>query len=94
MKHSPSPWHVERKVHIYSAGEIIIANCPPANESGSVDARLIAAAPDLVKALRACIKVIDEEVHAGAGDSHPIIKAHAKVAKAARAALARAGVQS
>lgn len=47
---------------------------------------------DLLAALKATVAVIDDEVAAGddGADTHPVIKAHAKVADRARAVIAKA----
>ncbi len=50
---------------------------------------LVARVAELERHLAACCSAIDDEVRAGSdgNDTHPMIKAHAKTAKAARAAL-------
>jgi hypothetical protein len=52
--HTPGPWKEKRKLAIYSADDEPICAVFPAEteERSKADARLIAAAPDLLEALR------------------------------------------
>lgn len=59
--HTPGPWQAgQHGQHIVSAGEIPIAHCPYVgiDDEHHANARLIAAAPDLLKA---CQKLLAQE---------------------------------
>jgi hypothetical protein len=54
--HTPGPWKEKRKLSIYSADDEPICAVFPAEteERSRADAHLIAAAPDLLAALKSC----------------------------------------
>ena len=54
------------------------------------NARLIAAAPELLTALILCRSCLNEEIIAAGDLDHPTIRAHAKAAEQAAAAIAKA----
>jgi hypothetical protein len=56
--HTPGPWKEKRKLAIYSADDEPICAVFPAETEGqsAADARLIAAAPDLLEALRGLLR--------------------------------------
>jgi hypothetical protein len=54
------------------------------------NARLIAAAPELLAALILCRSALNEEIIAAGDLDHPTIRAHAKAAAQADAAIAKA----
>jgi hypothetical protein len=60
------------------------------NDEDRANARLIAAAPELLAALILCRNAINEEVIAAGDVSHPTIRRHAKAAEQADAAIAKA----
>jgi hypothetical protein len=55
--HTPGPWKEKRKLAIYSADDEPICAVFPAETEGqsAADARLIAAAPDLLEALKVTV---------------------------------------
>ena len=59
-KHTPGPW--EHNDYQIIAGETVIANCTygDRNSNNANDARLIAAAPELLEALQYAIKQVPE----------------------------------
>lgn len=64
VQHTPGPWHsgTDRNgaPFVIAGGVEKIANCwHPVSGDGYANARLIAAAPDLLEAARAAYKVID-----------------------------------
>ena len=60
--HTPGPWKEKRKLAIYSADDEPICAVFPAEteERSKADARLIAAAPDLLEALKNAREWLDE----------------------------------
>lgn len=66
VKHTPGPWHVELKTHILDANRTLIANVCDRYDgtnnnflsSAEANARLIAAAPELLEALRDLVDVM------------------------------------
>ena len=84
-KHTPGPWAVYGTLH---PGEFIIhqgghglAVTRRANGSGNANARLIAAAPELLEALRKLVAYVDENVASRDVDPH-MDRAEAAIAKA------------
>lgn len=52
-KHTPGEWRVEKQnYHHVTNGLVTIADVSPHNKEGEVNAKLIAAAPELLEALR------------------------------------------
>jgi hypothetical protein len=62
--HTPGPWKEKRKLAIYSADDEPICAVFPAETEGqsAADARLIAAAPDLLEALRGLLRETRQSV--------------------------------
>jgi hypothetical protein len=90
LNHTPAPWETVGTIvrTPLSAGGIEIAECPPWLDERRENARLIAAAPELLAALRDCVAFIER-------DLSPETAAHAQPElRAARAAIARAEGQS
>ena len=78
-KHTPGPWTVERdgpnRKWLINAEDFAVATCDGAIRHQEADARLIAAAPELLEALKWTARALDAE--------HPAaIKARAAIAKA------------
>ena len=76
--HTPGPWHIEgRRGDAYwlSAGinahrdgpETYVGLFDPEPENAEANARLIAAAPDLLEALKACVVDLDDSGQPSAG---------------------------
>ena len=92
VKHTPGPWqwtqHFDPTISIYKDGFGTLARLyDSAAGTGKANARLIAAAPDLLEALKTLVPMLDEwhkEHPDCVGDKEP----HA--IKAARAAIAKA----
>lgn len=86
FKHTPGPWSVgttlaDDKLAIIHDGDSVMAiltTCPPKMR----DARLIAAAPDLLEALEALDALWSESEAQGVDFSAAIAKARAAIAKA------------
>ena len=85
VQHTPGPWEID-----FGYNRIIksIGPCFPDEYAGSAwlevteeDARLIAAAPDLLEALRDCLRRIDDADETY-GPDHAVTKARAAIAKA------------
>ena len=51
-KHTPGPWHCHEKVGVYTKDGKLVASIHTPISDRSHDARLIAAAPELLEALR------------------------------------------
>jgi hypothetical protein len=62
--HTPGPWKEKRKLAIYSADDEPICAVFPAETEGqsAADAHLIAAAPDLLEALRGLLRETRQSV--------------------------------
>ena len=89
--HTPGPWKEKRKLAIYSADDEPICAVFPAETEGqsAADAHLIAAAPDLLEALRGSVewlRTLREENEAAVIESAPdgfsLCDAEAIIAKA------------
>lgn len=92
MKHTPGPWEITAANVLGRMATVIDGICIVLGHGRipNANARLIAAAPDLLAALEAAEAAIMDEVNASDGEDHPVIRAHAKVAAEARAAIAKA----
>lgn len=81
-KHTPGPWHFEGwdgfKGVVHDEESFIIAEQGEDAEAWPANARLIAAAPDLLKSLRAMLDAMDD-----GSDEPTLVEARAAVAKAA-----------
>jgi hypothetical protein len=85
-KHTPGPWEIQKADDAYciaSIGHLVIM--PVAgkvkHDNSEADARLIAAAPELLEALEAMLEAYDDGV--GKDWERPYwLKAHAAIAKA------------
>lgn len=83
MAHTPGPW-AYRTEDGY-CGEIVASNgtflCAFADDPSEANARLIAAAPDLLDALSVLLAAVQRSVCEGSGPAQDL--AHAAIAKAA-----------
>lgn len=70
-KHTPGPWVIRYKDAVYAQSERFIADCEltpydarpqPPNSTDAANARLIAAAPELLEALRDALTVIEQDM--------------------------------
>jgi hypothetical protein len=84
--HTPGPWHADlpEKIHprfVRDTAEVVIAYCDRGLEEAKANARLIAAAPELLASLRHAVEACEQE---WIGDSEPawMIAARAAIAKA------------
>lgn len=87
--HTPGPWKIERASdpgpfhfhYLVDATDKIVAStwAPPSESESEANARLIAAAPDLLEALRGVVRVADRK-------TDEFDAAHAAIAKATGAA--------
>jgi hypothetical protein len=88
IKHTPGPWTtnpVDGETWVYDTiGDALIARVVVDNKSGQLNAKLIAATPDLAEALRTLLVALPEKL-APFGALHQGVEA-------ARAALAKAGL--
>lgn len=102
-EHTPGPWRVSTlDARTVGPSRLLVCGGLQVQQlqavaivtlrTGETDAnaRLIAAAPDLLAALRLCRSAINEEVIAAGDLDHPTIRAHAKAAEQADAAIAKA----
>lgn len=68
MKHTPGPWHVGKSLRIIGANSQRVAVCDDNEATPGMDnARLIAAAPDLLAALESTVKEIERLRHYTSG---------------------------
>lgn len=94
-KHTPGPWRTKREGFstIYVEAPIgggwvqEIAACGPTNDGSAqqeANARLIAAAPELMEALQGLVAVLDRQLHSphAAERASPLGRARAAIAKA------------
>jgi hypothetical protein len=95
MKHTPGPWIIDRSHKVDRDGttiwadDVIIADCvPDQHENHKANAHLIAAAPDLLEAMKELFKQC-AMTHKHWGDGCNNREATAAI-KAARAAIAKA----
>lgn len=84
MSHTPGPWHVDGVEIIADGGRCIVWELGQSLEDRTADAALIAAAPDLLAALKTIAANSDEE-----NEWDAVEKLHANLA-AAEAAIAKA----
>jgi hypothetical protein len=85
-KHTPGPWHFGVETIGHMANYICAANTNTivcADIDSAANARLIAAAPDLLAALQQCLVIVDAHRRAAGGEGDI-------AAMNARAAIARA----
>jgi hypothetical protein len=84
-KHTPGPWYIDPiKAHANGNRRIMAEQCTPVAvvpDHLVADARLIAAAPDLLEALQ---QVVHE------WDTNPNVITYAELMRASRAAIAKA----
>jgi hypothetical protein len=84
--HTPGPWNTDdtKSFYVFAAEQSGVTHGPfVANASTAANARLIAAAPDLLAALRQCLVIVDAHRRAAGGEGDI-------AAMNARAAIARA----
>ena len=85
MKHTPGPWYIDFiKAHANGNRRIMAEQCTPVAvvpEHLAADARLIAAAPDLLEALKSVIAWLDAPDESAFSDSQ-LALARAAIAKA------------
>ena len=65
IKHTPGPWHVSNGVQIRSAKHQICKVWMMRNGEDNANARLIAAAPDMLAALKDCREALRRSGAAG-----------------------------
>ena len=81
-KHTPGPWYAELDC-IQGPNNEYIATACESNPNWKADAKLCAAAPDLLWALHACLADLQDIVLAEGGDESPaMIQARAAIAQA------------
>jgi len=62
MKHTPGPWRVDYAMGIRGADNVPLAYVlSDSSSTPTPDARLIAAAPELLEALRECLSIIGKD---------------------------------
>ena len=81
-QHTAGPWHVANQVQIRSSRDQIAKIWMMRNGEGNANARLIAAAPELLEALEACLPTLEEREKTFGVESIPLGKARAVLAKA------------
>ncbi len=88
--HTPGPWHISKAGHhtIWNDDEVIVADCdsldprqPPADQIGA-NCYLIAAAPDLLEALKDMFFQFEHHGYDSDNDKITIDQARAAIAKA------------
>lgn len=104
-KHTPGPWEKSKKRDgtrvVLSSGRVIRAKVhgpltvgSPGYDEAEANARLIAAAPDLLEAAKAALRGLEHAAHFAntwQDDGHPIFEAsYQRRMDALRAAIARA----
>jgi len=86
-KHTPGPWRIELYENFIVSGTISIATTchNPDRETTKANARLIAAAPDLLEALQVMLEhAYEEDWDMGQNGNYCIDVATAAIAKATR----------
>ena len=58
LKHTPGPWEYNGVTYITAGKEIIVDNIKPFSKHGIANAKLIAAAPDMYKAIQYAITAL------------------------------------
>ena len=93
-KHTAGPWeavsNLVRTARTPTGGGFLVAECPANIGSRLEDARLIAAAPELLEALQLLLHEVDESAIAGAKDygwPAAVSKARAAIAKATQSPI-------
>lgn len=82
MKHTPGPWHVGKGIRIIGANSQRVAVCDDNEATPGMDnARIIAAAPELLEALTILYGSITDERADGAYRKEALDKARAAIAK-------------
>lgn len=78
MEHTEGPWEVRDDIEVYAVNGInrYICTC---SGNARANARLLAAAPDLLAALEELVKVA---VFSNIRESYPVVAAQAAIAKA------------
>lgn len=89
-RHTPGPWR-----YLAADGVIVGKDRPGLRATDEIawsvaDYRLIAAAPELLDALRDCVCALNDEQVAAADDEHPTLAAHRKTMERARKAIEKA----
>lgn len=72
--YTPGPWRVDRLKVRGNQDHIVVANCDydmMSYEEGGANARLIAAAPELLEALRDCDRMVDRVMARLGGNGTP-----------------------
>jgi hypothetical protein len=69
--HTPGPWR-STGYQIFS-GTVLVASQPACDPEGMANARLIAAAPDLLEALKFVLSAHGEQLHDAFDDAHKAI---------------------
>ena len=92
-KHTPGPWRADG-LHVKVVGGIV-AHCPPPNVAGTFacmdNARLIAAAPEMLEALRVAFEELADTFHVLTSRQQETMgPVHAMVMGQISAAIARA----
>jgi hypothetical protein len=95
MKHTPGPWYIDPiKVHANGNRRIMAEQCTPVAvvpEHLAADARLIAAAPDLLEALKEATTALEWRWERIANRAEPVHETSIQEAyNKARAAIAKA----
>ena len=100
-EHTPGPWHLSKAGHhtIWNDDEVIVADCdsldprhPPADQIGA-NCHLIAAAPELLAALKLALSSFDNSLRSAGTSTAGFIANRKLMAKAqtqARTAIAKA----
>ena len=87
MKHTPGPWSVDHNINVMAAGGFVAFPGISAGFDQKANARLIAAAPELLEALQAledyvCNNISNDYPTGIDTDSIAFRQAHAAIAKA------------
>ena len=90
MSHTPGPWKIEGHEVFGAEGQEFVLIFDPKTETGRSNARLIAAAPDLLEALEGLLPLCESL----AGQAHPKEQRDDCRACRARAAIAKARGES
>ncbi|MDP2227579.1 MAG: hypothetical protein Q8J78_08900 [Moraxellaceae bacterium] len=82
--HTPGPWILGagKGLRIMGPRGVTVANVPFTDEQGRTDAKLIAAAPEMLAALKAVLVLFEESIWIGGDKEEKCAMVQAAIAKA------------
>jgi hypothetical protein len=89
IRHRSELCLVTAKANSRSASDVVASVLGVPGPQHDKRARLIVAAPTMLRLLAAAVAALEHEIVAAGDHKHPVIRAHARVVRSARALLAR-----